>query len=108
MEDIQKVIHEARRRGIRVLLELDAPAHAGAGWQWGPAAGLGDLAVCWQHQPWRERCIQPPCGQLNPANPQLYRILGDLYRDITELFPRGEFFHMGGDEVISENYLKFM
>ncbi|XP_077285128.1 beta-hexosaminidase 2 isoform X2 [Arctopsyche grandis] len=99
VKDVQHVIREAKQRGIRVLLELDAPAHAGAGWQWGPAAGLGDLAVCWQHQPWRQRCIQPPCGQLNPANPQLYRILADLYRDIAELFPPGEFFHMGGDEV---------
>jgi hexosaminidase len=52
-------------------------------------------------QPWRKYCIQPPCGQLNPTNPNLYRVLRDLYRDILDVFPLGEAFHMGGDEVQS-------
>lgn len=71
----------------------------GNGWQWGEAAGLGKLAVCVNQQPWRKYCIQPPCGQLNPANPNLYSILRDVYRDVIDLTPPGEAFHMGGDEV---------
>jgi len=82
-------------------MEVDAPSHAGNGWQWGDAAGLGQLAVCVNQQPWRKYCIQPPCGQLNPTNPNLYRVLRDLYRDILDVFPLGEAFHMGGDEVPS-------
>ena len=97
--DVVYLLEYARLRGVRVILEIDAPAHAGNGWQWGEAAGLGQLAVCVNKQPWRKFCIQPPCGQLNPINPNLYRVLRDLYRDILDVVPLGEAFHMGGDEV---------
>ncbi|XP_063237810.1 chitooligosaccharidolytic beta-N-acetylglucosaminidase isoform X2 [Bacillus rossius redtenbacheri] len=97
--DQAELVRYARARGVRVLLEVDAPSHAGNGWQWGPAEGLGALAVCVNRQPWRSFCIQPPCGQLNPANPRLYGVLGELYRDLLGRWPAGEVFHMGGDEV---------
>ncbi|KAJ9575900.1 hypothetical protein L9F63_007212, partial [Diploptera punctata] len=96
--DVSYLLEYARLRGVRIILEIDAPAHSGNGWQWGEAAGLGQLAVCVNKQPWRKYCIQPPCGQLNPINPNLYRVLRDLYRDILDVFPLGEAFHMGGDE----------
>lgn len=86
-------------RGIRTVIEIDAPSHAGNGWQFGPELNLGDLSVCINKQPWRQFCIQPPCGQLNPVNPNTYAVLGDLYKDLLEVLPRGEVFHMGGDEV---------
>ncbi|XP_063363126.1 chitooligosaccharidolytic beta-N-acetylglucosaminidase-like [Cydia amplana] len=98
-EEVKDLIEYAKVRGIRVVIEIDAPAHAGNGWQWGKQAGHGDLAVCVNEQNWRMLCIQPPCGQLNPANPAMYRVLKDLYRDIAEVLPRPALFHMGGDEV---------
>lgn len=97
--DILYLLHYARLRGIRILLEVDAPSHAGNGWQWGPQASLGNLAVCINKTPWRSYCIQPPCGQLNPVNDNLYGVLGDLFQDIISLFPKHQPFHMGGDEV---------
>ncbi|KAE8742890.1 hypothetical protein FOCC_FOCC011508 [Frankliniella occidentalis] len=78
---------------------VDAPAHCSAGWTWGEAAGLGALVLCAAKQPWRSYCIQPPCGQLNPANPSVYAVLGAVYRDLLHALPPGEFFHQGGDEV---------
>lgn len=72
----------ARARGVRVLLEIDAPAHCSAGWAWGEEAGLGPLVVCAGQQPWRSFCIQPPCGQLNPANLAVYSVLRSLYRSV--------------------------
>ncbi|GLG93839.1 Chitooligosaccharidolytic beta-N-acetylglucosaminidase [Gryllus bimaculatus] len=89
----------ARARGVRLLVELDAPAHAGAGWEWGPAAGKGELALCVAAQPWRQSCIQPPCGQLNPVNPAVYDVLLDVYRDLLDALPADEQLHLGGDEV---------
>lgn len=97
--DIKEIIKYARNRGIRVIIELDAPSHAGNGWQWGPLAGLGDLAVCVNQQPWRKFCVQPPCGQLNPVNPNLYRILRNIYKDLSKTISNGESLHLGGDEV---------
>lgn len=98
-QQIEEVIRYARIRGVRVIIEIDTPAHAGNGWQWGNELGLGDLAVCVNQQPWRSYCIQPPCGQLNPVNKNVYKVLGDLYRDLLDLLPQNEVFHMGGDEV---------
>ena len=43
---VRELVEYGRQRGIRVLPELDSPAHVGNGWQWGPEYGLGDLAVC--------------------------------------------------------------
>lgn len=85
-----------------VILEIDMPAHVGNGWQWGEAAGLGNLAVCVNQQPWREYCIQPPCGQLNPVNLETYNILQDIFTDLQDVQSPSEYFHMGGDEVDSE------
>ncbi|CAH2015400.1 unnamed protein product [Acanthoscelides obtectus] len=35
-EEVRWLVEFARLRGIRVLLEVDTPAHAGNGWTWGP------------------------------------------------------------------------
>lgn len=43
--------------------------------------------------------MQPPCGQLNPANPNLYFTLHNLYEELQSLIPAKDLFHMGGDEV---------
>ncbi|KAG5675281.1 hypothetical protein PVAND_005195 [Polypedilum vanderplanki] len=97
--DIDKIVQYAKYRGIRVIFELDAPAHAGKGWEWGEKSGLGKLAVCVDDQPWRKSCIQPNCGQLNPSNENLYSVLHDIYQDIRDYKEKNEFIHMGGDEV---------
>ncbi|CRL01556.1 CLUMA_CG014295, isoform A, partial [Clunio marinus] len=98
-DDIESIIKYAKYRGIRVILELDAPAHAGHGFDWGPDYGLGNLAVCVNNQPWRKSCVQPNCGQLNPANENLYSVLKDIYSDIYDYKEKDEFLHLGGDEV---------
>lgn len=98
-EVVTDLIAYAKLRGIRVIIEIDAPSHAGNGWNWGHRFGLGDLAVCVNKQPWRSYCIQPPCGQLNPVNSFLFGVIRDVYQHIQSLLPPGETMHMGGDEV---------
>ena len=85
-------------RGVRVVPELDAPAHSGNGYQWGEEEGLGKLAVCVNKDPWEKFCVEPPCGQMNLANPNLYDVVEDIYRDMLDSFT-GSAFHIGGDEV---------
>ncbi|XP_067003786.2 probable beta-hexosaminidase fdl isoform X2 [Anabrus simplex] len=97
--DVKELTQYALERGVRVIAEIDAPAHAGNGWQWGPASGLGKLSLCVNRQPWERYCGQPPCGQLNPDNEHSYRVLGQLYRDLVELTNPTDVFHLGGDEV---------
>ncbi|KAF7283897.1 beta acetylhexosaminidase fused lobes isoform X2 [Rhynchophorus ferrugineus] len=98
-EEVRAIVEFARVRGIRTILEMDVPAHVGNGWTWGPKEGLGDLAVCVNERPWSLYCGEPPCGQLNPENPNVYDVLEKIYRDLLELTEETEIFHIGGDEV---------
>ncbi|XP_034483673.1 chitooligosaccharidolytic beta-N-acetylglucosaminidase isoform X3 [Drosophila innubila] len=97
--DAVNLVKYARLRGIRIILEIDGPSHAGNGWQWGPSAGLGNMSVCLNRTPWRSFCVQPPCGQLNPLNDHMYRVLKEILEDVAELGAPEETIHMGGDEV---------
>lgn len=38
-EEVSALVDFARVNGIRVILEVDTPAHAGNGWTWGPQEG---------------------------------------------------------------------
>ncbi|KAL5287096.1 hypothetical protein ACFFRR_008192 [Megaselia abdita] len=98
-EDVQEVVEYAKIRGIQVIPEIDAPAHAGNGWEWGPKKGLGDLSLCINQQPWKFYCGEPPCGQLNPKNNNTYLILQKLYEELLNLTGPTDYFHLGGDEV---------
>lgn len=53
-KDVRRIIQYGKLRGVRVIIEIDSPAHMGNGWNWGPQHGLGDLAVCVNAQPWRQ------------------------------------------------------
>lgn len=96
--DVQKIVSHASFHGIRVLPEFDEPAHCGEGWQWGQKAGLGKLAVCVNKEPWQKYCVEPPCGQLNPINDNVYDILGKIYKEYMMMF-KPDIFHAGGDEI---------
>lgn len=98
-DGVSDIIKYAKLRGIRVIIEIDSPSHSGNGWNWGHRFGLGNLAVCVNKQPWRNYCIQPPCGQLNPVNPFIFGVLRDVYRHLQSLLPQDETVHVGGDEV---------
>ena len=51
-------------------------------------------------EPWWQYCNEPPCGQLNLANPEIYNVLGAIYQEFITAFGPIELFHYGGDEVI--------
>lgn len=98
-DDVRLVVRRARLRGIRVLIEIDAPAHVGYGWDWGPAAGLGDLVLCLNVEPWTEYCSEPPCGQLNPLNLRVYDLFERLFIEIMQLTGVEDVYHLGGHDI---------
>ncbi|KAI5642930.1 glycosyl hydrolase family 20, catalytic domain-containing protein [Phthorimaea operculella] len=105
-EDVKAIVRRARLRGVRVLIEIDTPAHVGRAWTWGPDAGLGHLALCVEAEPWATYCGEPPCGQLNPQNPHVYILLEQIYAEIIELTGVDDIFHLGGDEVSEACWLE--
>ncbi|CAD6208082.1 GSCOCT00010351001.2-RA-CDS [Cotesia congregata] len=93
-EDVKEIVEAGIFHGVRVIPELDAPAHVGEGWQW-----VGDdSVVCFRAEPYYRYCAGPPCGNLNPTSEKVYEVLQGLYKDMMEDF-KPEIFHMGGDEV---------
>jgi hexosaminidase len=91
---IKKVVQYARERGIRVIPELEAPGHATA---WG--LGMPEIVSCLDTQPFFGLTVQPPAGQLNPANPKTIEVVKDIIAEWSELFP-DHYFHASGDEIV--------
>ncbi|EDW30345.1 GL17874 [Drosophila persimilis] len=89
---VADIVEYGRVRGVRVMPEFDAPAHVGEGWQ------HKNMTACFNAQPWKDFCVEPPCGQLDPTAEGLYDVLEDIYAEMWELFSP-DIFHMGGDEV---------
>ncbi|EZA47639.1 probable beta-hexosaminidase fdl isoform X3 [Ooceraea biroi] len=106
-DDVKDLTDYAKIRGVRIVVEIDSPAHAGAGWQWGAEHGLGELALCVDQQPWSAYCGEPNCGQLNPINEHSYRILEGLYRELLDLTEVRDVVHLGGDEVNLECWAQY-
>jgi len=98
-QDVREIVEYANQRGIRVVPELDGPAHSGAGYNFGEQAGKGKLVLCNEPEDvWYDNCKEAPCGQMNPVNPELYNVLKNIYSDMLESF-NPEFLHMGGDDT---------
>ena len=108
-DEIKGLVMYSRQRGVLLLPEFDAPAHASYGWQFGPEANLGNLTTCfgqhWEDESGGHLAAEPPAGQLNPLNENVYKILGELFKDMIEAFTPMhskeplKIFHLGGDEV---------
>lgn len=95
---IKNIVDRARLRGIRVLIEVDVPAHVGCAWDWITSPNY-ELVHCLASEPWPKYCNDPPCGQLNPQNPNVYRALENIYSEIIQLTGVDDIFHLGGDDL---------
>lgn len=93
--DLQHVVDYAKKRGIRVIPEIDMPGHARAGWK----RNNSELVVCGNSEWDLERtAVEPPAGQLNPLSAKTYQVIQEVYLELTDIFP-DNLFHVGGDEV---------
>ncbi|KAJ3074921.1 hypothetical protein HDU98_009796 [Podochytrium sp. JEL0797] len=98
--DVKAIIDYAADRGIRVIPEFDQPAHAYA---FSHAKGLKPFVLCpnggagGTNSFW-PTCAEPPCGNVNVADPGAAPAIGKLLQEYANLFP-DSVFHMGGDEV---------
>lgn len=105
-EQIQYLFNYATSHGVIILPEIDTPAHVSAGWQWGDDTTIGPLTLCsdpngYGGDQWLTDSLEPPSGQLNLANSNIYPILKDIYSDIIKKFASSSgIIHLGGDEVI--------
>ncbi|KAI8080001.1 glycoside hydrolase superfamily [Halteromyces radiatus] len=100
-KDVQRIVQYARDRGIRVIPEIDMPAHTGS---W--ALAYKDITTCFgkyyldKDNKWENRlAAEPGTGQLNPVKAKTYEIVGQVIKEIAEMFP-DSYYHGGGDEPV--------
>ncbi|XP_065292296.1 beta-hexosaminidase subunit beta-like isoform X2 [Dermacentor albipictus] len=86
--DVDRVINEARDRGIRIVPELGNPGRTKS---WGRAFPHL-LAKC------EEEESSGSVGSLNPTQNATFEFLDRLLAEVARLFPDG-YLHLGGDEL---------
>ncbi|KAK4516496.1 uncharacterized protein ATC70_011468 [Mucor velutinosus] len=98
--DVENIVEYAYKRGVRVIPEIDMPAHTGS---W--ALSHKDITTCTgvHYLPgddWSERlAAEPGTGQLNPVKNKTYEIVDKVITEVASLFP-DSLFHGGGDEPV--------
>ncbi|XP_078335078.1 beta-hexosaminidase subunit beta-like isoform X2 [Crassostrea virginica] len=88
--DIKDILEFGRQRGIRVVPEIDTPAHVFS-WSFGKPELL---TQCYNSG----EIVPALMGPLNPARNSTYSFLQDLYKEILSVF-KDQLVHIGGDEV---------
>ncbi|KAJ3190623.1 hypothetical protein HK101_008526 [Irineochytrium annulatum] len=97
--DVEAVVRYAEDRGVRVIVEMDVPGHAGA---WG--AGSEGLVVCAdKREDWFNYCAEPPCGQLDISKPATVTTVTSLLTEISSWLI-DPILHLGTDEVNERCY----
>lgn len=91
--DIKYIVNYARCRGVRIIPEIDMPGHARAGWR-----KVDPTIVECATEFWSDAAVEPPPGQLNITSERTYEVIGNVYNELSEIFP-DNFFHVGNDEL---------
>ncbi|KAJ8654538.1 hypothetical protein O0I10_009844 [Lichtheimia ornata] len=105
-EDVQKIIGYAQARGVRVVLEIDMPAHTGI-----IAESHPDYIIGYDHF-WNGIAAEPPSGQIDLLSDDAWQLVKDIVKEGTERFA-DSFYHTGGDEInakayeLSEDFVKY-
>ncbi|KAG0240156.1 hypothetical protein BGW41_007138 [Actinomortierella wolfii] len=102
--EVADLIQFGRAHGVRIIPEIDMPAHSNKGW----AAVDPQTITCgdswWSNDNWPEHsAVQPNPGHLDIAYPGVYPILTDLYNELATLFT-DKVFHVGFDELMPNCY----
>lgn len=95
--EVERLVHDAADRGIRVVPELDVPGHAGAILWAHPELAAGEPPAA------LPRAFGPSRHALDPTLGDTWSLLDALVADLAELFP-DDWLHLGGDEVHPEVY----
>lgn len=101
--DVRAVVAAARLRGIRVVPELDMPAHAASWAHAEPSAVVPCPARVSADAEGLEHGMDK--AALHPLSERTYELADALLTELAGLFP-DEYVHLGGDEVDGECWLE--
>ena len=95
--DVKEIINFAMLRGVRVIIEVDSPAHT---YSWGKA--YPELMTCNKIEDQvHKKCPEPPCGSLNVKDhaDEVLATVNLVWDDILAAKYQDDFVHLGGDEI---------
>lgn len=90
---LRDLVAYARARGVRIVPELDMPAHAAAGWK---QVDPGIVACADTY--WVDTAGEPSPGQLEILNNNTYEVVRNVRKELMGIFPE-LIQHIGGDEI---------
>jgi len=97
-DDVRRIVAHAAARNITVLPEIDLPAHATAA-----LVAYPSLAARPQDLPQEVPADWGIYYHLCNIDETTFRFFEDILDEVMALFP-GEFLHVGGDEVVTEQW----
>ncbi|KXN74554.1 glycoside hydrolase family 20 protein, partial [Conidiobolus coronatus NRRL 28638] len=85
-------------RAVRIIPEVEAPAHA-----YSIGKAFPEIGTSLDYDDWDVMAAEPPSGQLDPTNPKSHKIVADLIDEFSQLFP-DKYIHLSGDEVNEKSW----
>ncbi|KAE8140985.1 glycoside hydrolase superfamily [Aspergillus pseudotamarii] len=97
--DVRNIVNYARARGIRVIPEIDMPSHSSSGWKQVDPEMVTCTDSWWSNDEWPlHTAVEPNPGQLDIIYNKTYEVVGNVYKELSDIFP-DHWFHVGGDEI---------
>lgn len=105
VDDIKGLISYAKKRGIRIIPEIDIPGHAAAGWKQVDENAVVCANSYWYGDPNDEQhtAVEAVPGQLDIMYDETYEIVKNVYNDLSNVF-EDHMFHVGLDELQTNCY----
>lgn len=98
-EQVSDLISFAKSRGVRVIPEIDIPAHANSGWKQIDPEMVSCGDSWWSNDNWSEHtAVEPIPGQLDIIYPKTYEVIEKVQDEVAAMF-KDTFLHVGADEI---------
>lgn len=102
--DMKDIISYARAHGVRVIPELDMPAHSNSGYKQVDPKMITCGDTWWSNDVWEyHTAVEPIPGHIDILYNGSYEVIEKVHDEIVSIFP-DHVVHVGGDEIIPGCY----
>lgn len=98
-KQVADLISYAKARGVRVVPEIDMPAHANSGWKQIDPKLISCGNSWWSNDDYaKHTSVEPIPGQLDIMYNKTYDVVEKVHSEVASMF-QDTFLHVGGDEI---------
>lgn len=96
-EEVHVIAKHARKRGIKILLEVDLSSLASNAWNWG--SKILDQLICDDVNCSREYNNEFLCREIYQKTSHLYTVIEKIYAEIIQITGVDDIFHLAGEDI---------